>query len=43
MRQYLKYVTDQRVPQLELPKKYDAKRPFDFMNLQEVQGIIHLF
>jgi ribonucleoside-diphosphate reductase beta chain len=43
MRQYLEYVADQRLGQLELPKKYGAKNPFDFMDLQDVQEVTNFF
>jgi ribonucleoside-diphosphate reductase beta chain len=43
MRQYLEYCADQRFAQLELPKKYGAKNPFDFMDLQDVQELANFF
>ncbi|MEW9622877.1 ribonucleotide-diphosphate reductase subunit beta [Rhodanobacter geophilus] len=43
MRQYLEYVADQRLAQLDLPKKYGAKNPFDFMDLQDVQEVTNFF
>lgn len=43
VRQYLEYVADQRLVQLELPKKYGAKNPFDFMDLQDVQEVTNFF
>ena len=43
MRQYLEYVADQRLVQLDLPKKYGAKNPFDFMDLQDVQEVTNFF
>jgi len=43
MRQYLEYCADQRLAQLDLPKKYGAKNPFDFMDLQDVQEITNFF
>ncbi|SEI65725.1 ribonucleotide-diphosphate reductase subunit beta [Frateuria terrea] len=43
MRQYLQYCADQRLAQLELPKKYGASNPFDFMDLQDVQEITNFF
>lgn len=43
MRQYLEYCADQRLTQLELPKKYGAKNPFDFMDLQDVQEVTNFF
>jgi ribonucleoside-diphosphate reductase beta chain len=43
LRQYLEYVADQRLAQLDLPKKYGAKNPFDFMDLQDVQEVTNFF
>jgi ribonucleoside-diphosphate reductase beta chain len=43
MRQYLEYCADQRLVQLDLPKKYGAKNPFDFMDLQDVQEVTNFF
>ncbi|MDO1529171.1 ribonucleotide-diphosphate reductase subunit beta [Fulvimonas sp. R45] len=43
VRQYLEYVADQRLAQLDLPKKYGARNPFDFMDLQDVQEVTNFF
>ncbi len=43
MRQYLEYCADQRLAQLDLPKQYGAKNPFDFMDLQDVQELANFF
>ena len=43
MRQYLEYCADQRLAQLDMPKKYGAKNPFDFMDLQDVQELTNFF
>ncbi|THD06372.1 ribonucleotide-diphosphate reductase subunit beta [Rhodanobacter lindaniclasticus] len=43
MRQYLEYCADQRFVQLDLPKKYGATNPFDFMDLQDVQELANFF
>jgi ribonucleoside-diphosphate reductase beta chain len=43
MRQYLEYCADQRLAQLDMPKKYGAKNPFDFMDLQDVQEVTNFF
>ena len=43
VRQYLEYCADQRLVQLDLPKKYGAKNPFDFMDLQDVQEVTNFF
>jgi len=43
MRQYLEFVADQRLVMLELPKRYGAKNPFGFMDLQDVQELANFF
>ncbi|PWK92271.1 ribonucleotide-diphosphate reductase subunit beta [Fulvimonas soli] len=43
MRQYLEYCADQRLAQLDLPRKYGARNPFDFMDLQDVQEVTNFF
>ena len=43
MRQYLEYVADQRLAQLGMPKRYGAKNPLDFMELQDVQELANFF
>jgi len=43
MRQYLEYVADQRLRQLELEPLYSAKNPFPFMELQDVQELTNFF
>jgi ribonucleoside-diphosphate reductase beta chain len=43
MRQYLEYVADQRLANLHLPKRYNAKNPFAFMELQDVQELSNFF
>jgi len=43
MRQYLEFVADQRLANLELPKRYGAKNPFGFMDLQDVQELSNFF
>jgi ribonucleoside-diphosphate reductase beta chain len=43
MRQYLEYCADQRLPSSDMPKKYGAKNPFDFMDLQDVQEVTNFF
>ena len=43
MRQYLEYCADQRLVQLDMPKKYGSKNPFDFMDLQDVQEVTNFF
>jgi ribonucleoside-diphosphate reductase beta chain len=43
MRQYLEYVADQRLAQLQLPAIYGARNPFHFMELQDVQELTNFF
>ena len=43
MRQYLEFVADQRLANLELPKRYGARNPFGFMDLQDVQELSNFF
>jgi ribonucleoside-diphosphate reductase beta chain len=43
MRQYLEFVADQRLMLLGLPKIYNAKNPFSFMDLQDVQELANFF
>jgi len=43
MRQYLEYVADQRLAQLGMPKRYHARNPFAFMDLQDVQELTNFF
>ena len=43
MRQYLEYVADQRLSMLHLPKRYGARNPFPFMELQDVQELTNFF
>lgn len=43
MRQYLEFVADQRLVLLGLPKIYNAKNPFSFMDLQDVQELANFF
>ena len=43
MRQYLEYCADQRLVQLDMPKKYGSRNPFDFMDLQDVQELTNFF
>jgi len=41
--EYLRFVADQRLAMLGLPTRYDAKNPFDFMELQDVQELTNFF
>jgi ribonucleoside-diphosphate reductase beta chain len=43
MRQYLEFVADQRLAMLGLTKVYNAKNPFSFMDLQDVQELTNFF
>ncbi len=43
MRQYLEFVADQRLLILGMPKIYNAKNPFSFMDLQDVQELANFF
>jgi ribonucleoside-diphosphate reductase beta chain len=42
-RTYLEFVADQRLMQLGLAKRYGAKNPFAFMELQDVQELSNFF
>jgi ribonucleoside-diphosphate reductase beta chain len=43
VRQYLEYVADQRLVTLGLGKRYGAKNPLSFMELQDVQELANFF
>ena len=43
MRQYIHYVADQRLAALGLPKRFGARNPFAFMDLQDVQELTNFF
>jgi ribonucleoside-diphosphate reductase beta chain len=43
VRQYLKFIADQRLGALGMQKRYEAKNPFDFMDLQDVQEVANFF
>jgi ribonucleoside-diphosphate reductase beta chain len=43
MRQYLEYVADQRLAMLGVPQRYQARNPFPFMQLQDVQELTNFF
>ena len=42
-REYLEFVADQRLLQLDLPRRFGAKNPFSFMDLQDVEGLTNFF
>jgi ribonucleoside-diphosphate reductase beta chain len=43
MKQYLQFIADQRLAMLGLPKRFGAKNPFAFMDLQDVQELTNFF
>ncbi len=43
VRGYLEYVADQRLLQLNMPKRYGSKNPLSFMELQDVQELTNFF
>jgi ribonucleoside-diphosphate reductase beta chain len=43
VRRYLEFCADQRLMTLGLPKRYHAKNPFSFMDLQDVQEVTNFF
>jgi ribonucleoside-diphosphate reductase beta chain len=43
MYEYLQYVADQRLVQLGYKKRYNARNPFSFMVLQDVQPLTNFF
>jgi ribonucleoside-diphosphate reductase beta chain len=43
MRQYIEYVADQRLLMLGLPIRFNARNPFAFMELQDVQELTNFF
>jgi ribonucleoside-diphosphate reductase beta chain len=43
MREYLRYVADQRMARLDLPPIFGAANPFPFMELQDVQELTNFF
>ena len=43
MREYLRYVADQRLTRLGLPIRFSARNPFPFMALQDVQELANFF
>ena len=43
MEEYLKFVADQRLGMLGLPRQFGAKNPFTFMELQDVQELTNFF
>ncbi|GAB3311723.1 ribonucleotide-diphosphate reductase subunit beta [Luteimonas notoginsengisoli] len=43
MREYLEYCADQRMAQLGMPKYFNTRNPFPFMELQDVQELANFF
>ena len=43
MRTYLQFVADQRLAALDIPPVFNAKMPFSFMELQDVQELANFF
>ncbi len=43
VRGYLEFCADQRLARLGLPKRYQAKNPLSFMDLQDVQEVTNFF
>jgi ribonucleoside-diphosphate reductase beta chain len=43
MRQYLEFVADQRLKNLDLEPRFGSKNPFSFMELQDVQELSNFF
>jgi ribonucleoside-diphosphate reductase beta chain len=43
VRRYLEFCADQRLATLGLGKRYGAKNPFDFLDLQDVQEVTNFF
>jgi len=43
VRRYLEYCADQRLSTLGLPRRYHARNPFGFMDLQDVQEVTNFF
>ncbi len=43
VRSYLEFCADQRLATLGLPRRYHAKNPFSFMDLQDVQEVTNFF
>src|SRR5580693_8463079 len=43
VRRYLEFCADQRLATLDLPRRYGAKNPLSFMDLQDVQEVTNFF
>ncbi len=43
MRQYLEFVADQRLANLDMEPRYGSRNPFGFMDLQDVQELSNFF
>jgi ribonucleoside-diphosphate reductase beta chain len=43
VRQYLEFCADHRLATLGMPRRYGARNPFEFMDLQDVQEVTNFF
>ena len=43
MREYLQFIANQRLQMLGMPPRYEAKNPFPFMEMQDVQELANFF
>jgi ribonucleoside-diphosphate reductase beta chain len=43
MKEYLQFVADARFEALHIPKQFNSKNPFDFMELQDIQELTNFF
>lgn len=43
VREYLRYVADQRLTRLGVPRRYGSRNPFGFRKLQDVQELSNFF
>ena len=43
MRRYLEYTADRRLEALGLRARYEARNPFPFMDLQDVEEVANFF
>ncbi len=43
MKTYLQFIADSRLERLQIPKQYNVKNPFGFMDLQDTQELTNFF
>lgn len=43
MRQYIEFVADRLLVELECPRRYDVPNPFDWMDMISLQGKTNFF